>query len=500
MYLTRRIALILIGFLFSAVAAFAVPVVTMVPAVGPPTAKANVNGTGFAPSVLIEIYFDTTNLCLAVTNGSGAFTCKITVPKDAQPQQHWVTAVQRYTGAAAQKPFIVRTDMAQFHGRNAAHNGVNPFENTLNVSNVGDLDTLWSKPIGPGGTYGSAVVAAGRVYVGGLDGKLYAFDAVTGATIAGFPVNVVNPIVYSTPAVGGGRVFVGGNDSKLHAFNAATGAAVAGFPQTLPFQVQSSPSLALGNVYVGCNNGKLYAFNATTGVPVPGFPVNLAVGTINTSPTVIGGKVYLGSHSNNMYAFDALTGAAVGSFPILTGGPIYGSVAASGATGFFGSHDDNLRGFRLATGLPTPGFPVLTSGDILSSPAIAGGKVYVGSAGGVFSAYLIGEGFAAWNTTLNGIVTGSPMVANNVVYTSTLDRLYALSAASGAVLWSTDAIAGGLNSPVVANGILYYGSSDGNLYAFSVHGEPLSARRPGGALGIKPALSALKPDLSLKVQ
>jgi hypothetical protein len=143
-----------------AVAAFAAPAVTVAPAVGPPTTKVVVTGSGFGPFMPVDIYFDSGDLCLAIANGAGAVSCAIKVPKDAQPQGHWITALQR-GGQGAQKLFTVRTDMAQFHGRHAAHNGLNPFENTLNVNNAGDLDTLWSQPIGPLGTYGSAVVAGG---------------------------------------------------------------------------------------------------------------------------------------------------------------------------------------------------------------------------------------------------------------------------------------------------------------------------------------------------
>ena len=490
----------------SIAAAVAAPAITLAPKAGPPTTVLEVSGTGFGANAAVDVYFDTAHLCLAFANGAGAASCTITVPKDAQPQAHWLSMLQRNTGTGAQKPFTVRTDMAQFHGRNAAHNGVNPFENTLNVNNVGDLDTLWSRPVGPLGTNGGAVVAGGKVYVGGVDGKLYAFNNVTGAPVAGFPVNVAAAIDVSTPAVGGGRVFVGGNDSKLHAYNAATGAAVAGFPVTLGAIVQSTPSLALGNVYVGCNDGKLYAFNATTGVPVPGFPVIVTVGgVVYASPTVVNGKVYIGGANafSALQAFDALTGATVPGFPINTGSNQFNTtVAASGATGFFGQDPFTLLGFRLANGVFTPGFPLTTPGAIFGSPAIAGGKVYVGWDNSGFSAYSTTGGSPVWTRTLESNARGSPMVANGVIYTSTTNRLYALSAATGGTLWSADAtsIGIGFNSPVVADGIVYYASADGNLYAFSVHGQAPASRMAGGALGVVPALSALKPDYSLKAQ
>ena len=54
------------------------------------------------------------------------------------------------------------------------------------------------------------------------------------------------------------------------------------------------------------------------------------------------------------------------------------------------------------------------------------------------------------------------------------------------------------SSPVVVNGMVYLASTDGNLHAFSVHGLAPASRLAGGALGVKPALSSLKPDMSLK--
>ena len=91
------------------------------PTVGPPTTNVLVSGTGFDPYAAVDIYFDLTDLALAVTNGAGAFggncaTCGIAiqVPAYAVPGTHWITAVERYGQKAAQKSFLVRTDWAQF--------------------------------------------------------------------------------------------------------------------------------------------------------------------------------------------------------------------------------------------------------------------------------------------------------------------------------------------------------------------------------------------------
>src|SRR5205823_112255 len=116
---------------FAATIGSAAPAVGLKPAAGPPTTTITVSGSGFAASAAIDVYFDTGDLCLVIASGTGVFSCTIKVAKDVQPQQHWVSAVERGTQMGAQAPFIVRTDWAQFHGRNAAHNGFNRFENTL---------------------------------------------------------------------------------------------------------------------------------------------------------------------------------------------------------------------------------------------------------------------------------------------------------------------------------------------------------------------------------
>ena len=97
----------------------AAPLVSLSPAVGPPKTTVNVSGTGFGANALVDIYFDMSDLCLTFASDTGTVSCAIKVPKDAQPQTHWISAVQRSTSTGAQKAFVVRTDWTQFHGRDA---------------------------------------------------------------------------------------------------------------------------------------------------------------------------------------------------------------------------------------------------------------------------------------------------------------------------------------------------------------------------------------------
>ena len=68
--------------------------VTATPDIGPPTGTIQVSGSGFPATAAVDIYFDTTDLALAVTNASGAFSgISLQVPGAAVPGTHWISAV-----------------------------------------------------------------------------------------------------------------------------------------------------------------------------------------------------------------------------------------------------------------------------------------------------------------------------------------------------------------------------------------------------------------------
>jgi outer membrane protein assembly factor BamB len=228
---------------------FAQPAVTLSVEAGPPTTNVSVSGSGFAASAAIDIYFDTTNLALTVTNSSGSFSgVKIQVPASALPGTNWVTAVPVDTSdAAAQAPFKVRTNWAQFNFA-VSHSGLNPYENILSASTAIDLGLRWSYSTGTFGT-SSPVVANGVVYVGSWDNNVYALNASTGANLWKFPTGAQ---VVSSPTVANGVVYAGSADFNVYALSAGTGAKLGQF--ATGGAVYSPPAVAGGVVYVGSND------------------------------------------------------------------------------------------------------------------------------------------------------------------------------------------------------------------------------------------------------
>ena len=175
---------------------------------------------------------------------------------------------------------------------------------------------IWRGPTSPGANMQSSpAVIGGIVYVGGGDGKLYTFDAAgIGNCTAGI-TRVCAPLwtgpigfgVSSSPALSNGLVYVGGGDGKLYAFDAAGVAGCSGVPKVCAPRwasqastqiFLSSPAVANGVVYIGSFHD-VHAFDATTGAPLSHFTTG---GFIQASPAVANGRVYIGSGDGNLYA------------------------------------------------------------------------------------------------------------------------------------------------------------------------------------------------------
>lgn len=121
-----------------------------------------VNSASFGASEAVDVYFDTTDTLLLVTSGAGAFSGALTVPASATPGKHFVTAIGRRSGFAAQSAFTVQTSWAQF-GFGANHLAWNPYENVVNAGNAATLGVLWD--VATSGTGATPAFVGGQVYV-----------------------------------------------------------------------------------------------------------------------------------------------------------------------------------------------------------------------------------------------------------------------------------------------------------------------------------------------
>ena len=297
--------------------------------------------------------------------------------------------------------------------------------------------------------------------------------------------------VVSSPAVAAGTVYVGSGDYRVYALNAADGSVKWRF--RTGGAVNSSPAIAGDTVYVTSLDGYLYALDSAAGTvrwkfktagesrfTAPGIhgvmprtemmpdPFDVFL----SSPTVVAGVVYFGSGDHRVYALDAATGAVRWTYE--TGNVVHASPAVSDGVLYIGSWDRNLYALNAATGALIWKFQTGDDTDtynqvgIASSAAVAGGTVFFGCRDGHFYAVDAKSGTRKWaHDNKKGWVIASPAVDRGVVYFPTSDgeRFKALDAATGAVIYDASNKAVSFSSPAIAGGTAYYGTSDGWLHA-----------------------------------
>jgi len=447
--------------------------ITISPKNGPPTSRLTVGGTGFPANSAVDVYFDLTDLALAATDSTGAFSkVPIQAPSWVLPGIHYITAVARANQAAAQTSFNVRTDWPQF-GFTPNNQRQNPYENVLYTYNVGGLDLSWTFSTNIP-TLSSPAIAGGSIFFGSYDGNLYALNATTGTKLWSY---LTGSIVVSSPAVSQGNVYFGSYDGNVYALNAKNGAFLWAY--SVGGAVTASPTVSNGMVYIA-TEGSLIALNAKTGVLAWSYGVS---SISQAAPAVANGAVYVTGY-DGFYSINATTGALIWNEPLVgmssATAVAQGVVYANWATDFATEAVNTITGQERWAGSFTT-----------NSFALGGGMLYGGFDNGIYGTSA-STGVGGWTFTTYASVVSSPAVANGVVYVGCNDdSIYALDAFSGAYLWSFQTAAIINTSPVVANGMLYVTSNDGNLYAFSIPNGPAKVERPNPA--------ELSPNINLKI-
>ncbi|MGK5532741.1 outer membrane protein assembly factor BamB family protein [Streptomyces sp. URMC 129] len=322
------------------------------------------------------------------------------------------------------------------------------------AANIPSGERRWAFATGDA-VVSSPAVADGTVYVGSLDGSLYALDAASGARRWAYSTA---ERVLSSPLVADGVVYVGSLDGQLYALDAENGERLWEFGTD--DAVLSSPALGGGYVYVGSGDGNLYAVDAESGAPRWEFATG---DVVDSSPATADGVVYVGSLDGRLYAVDAKSGEQLWEFA--TEGDIFSSPAVVDGTVYVGSADARLYAVDAATGERRWAFAA--DARVFSSPAVAGGTVYVGSDDSRLYAVDAANGTRRWSFPLTDAAgISSPAVVDGVVYIGSADgNLYAVDAATGRYRWTFTTDASVRSSPAVAGGIVYVGSDDGHLYA-----------------------------------
>ena len=424
--------------------------------------------------------------------------------------------------------FISPANWPEFR-RDDQRTGNNPLQTTITKANVGTLKIKWTQTIH--GMRATPVIVNGMVYAADYAGYIHAFNESNGAPLWTFLGTYASTFT-ATPLYVGGVLYVGNrglyplSGGEFFAINATTGVRVWHYQSPVNFEsFRASPVMWNGLVWQGqstlaefnglCLTGQqLIAFDHPTGTIVRQLTTS-APGTsgedVWASPMIgLDGYVYAGTGNlctpNTTAAFpnaNALlkvnplnaslmwtAGAQLLSIFDYDYGatPLYvnGMVVDAPKTGI-------LYAISAATGTPLWQVKVGSLYDgVFASPATDGSAIYVGvnqstinpfgvcqpyapACGSVTAVSMLGS--VLWSTPMPADKNGDSVlsdlaVSQGMVFVASGGGIYALDAASGAILWKYQTSHLVYGGAAIVNGGLFIGEYDGpTLYCFTPNGQ-----------------------------
>lgn len=425
------------------------------PAAVHPLGQLQVYGAGFTRYSAIDVYLDTTDIALSVSNASGSVSVQVQVPASAQPGAHWITLVQRGGSTAAQQSFVVNTNWTM-DGFNAQNQAANPYENTITTGNVNSLGETWTQAASRYANPEPMAVYNGSVFVGTVDGVVNAYSP-TGALLwTGSPGSSLQSV---SPAVYAGKVFFGAANGNVYAYSTTchtNGAAcTASWIRNVGSSVTGDLSIFQGQLYAPSSDGTVHVLNPTTGAPgTPIYGFDTSHGAV-TTPATFGpnGSFYYGAGSYLHYSLSS------GSSGYQSFSGTVSPLAYANGAAYFTTGDGNVHEFGGA------GWSATTSGTgCTPAPVVANGLVFAGGCSSL-AAFEAGQGTLRWSITTGRVI--GLAAANGVLYAcQSLNggfggSLIAYAASYGGLLWT----GGGCNgTPIIVNGTLFGAFADVSAY------------------------------------
>jgi len=190
------------------------------------------------------------------------------------------------------------------------------------------LTTDWEYDFPREGNLGAEIVGEltinqeGNIFFGSADGKVYALNQNLGSI---WEYDTGDKI-WSTPAIQGDTLFIGGFGKKLYALDIADGSLRWQFETK--GAIIAAPLVYGDKVYFGTFGRRFYAVDIATGEEVWRFPADDSDETkpknwFWAKPLASNGTIYAPNLDGKVYALDANTGTLIAEFDL--GGPISSS-------------------------------------------------------------------------------------------------------------------------------------------------------------------------------
>lgn len=323
-------------------------------------------------------------------------------------------------------------------------------------------EVLWKITVPNGAFESTPVIVGGVVYIGDLDGKLYALDLASGKEK--WSVKVDSGFIAS-PAVRDGRIFLGDIDGVCRCFNAADGKLLWEFAAEA--EVDSSANFWKDNVLFGSQDRFLYCLSAADGKLVWKHGIE---DQIRCTPTVVEDRAFVAGCDSRLHIIDLAKGAEAAAVEIEAPTGVTPSVL--GDRVFFGTEAGVLFAVDWRNAKEAWRFEDKSNSQpYRGSPAVTEGLVVVGSRNRKVHALDPATGRELWTFATKQRLDASPVLVGERLFIGAADgRMYALDRKTGAELWQYQATGGFVGSAAVAAGKMVAATDRGVIYCWGAKG------------------------------
>ncbi len=320
------------------------------------------------------------------------------------------------------------------------------------------LALRWKFAVPKGAFEGTAAIVDGVVYIGDLDGAVYALSLETGEKKWEYKVDSG---FIAAPAVRKGLVYIGDYDGRFYCLEAGSGKLKWGFDTKA--EIDASANFYQGNVLVGSQDATLYCLKSDTGELVWQHQIE---DQIRCTPTVVEDRVFLAGCDGKLHIVDLTDGKTVAQVEI--GAPTGVTPAVLGDRVYFGTENGDFFGINWRSAEVEWTFQSQVGAQAYrSSAAVQEGLVTVGARSKRVYGLDPKTGQELWSFAAKKRIDSSPVIVGERVFVGSADgRIYGLRAKDGGKVWEYEAGGGFTGSPAVADGCLVIASDDGVVYCF----------------------------------
>ncbi len=331
-------------------------------------------------------------------------------------------------------------------GNSAKRENIEPPTALTELKPTASISLAWQHKLGKGerrmGLRQHPASDGKNVYAADPSGKLYAFDANSGAGVWQVETELA---LSSSVAVGEDTLVVGTLDGDVIAFNPDSG--TERWRARVSSEVLAAPAISRGIVVVRSNDGRAYAFSITDGerrwVYDHATPALSLRG--NSAPVMADGTVLIGYDDGQLVALRADDGVQLWAKPIA-----------------FGEGRSELE--RMV--------------DIDGAVAFERGQAFAAAFNGQVEGISLDAGRPLWNRELSSY-GGIAMTSDKVIVADREGVLWALDRASGSAMWKQDSLLHRwLTTPAVQGNLVAVGDVEGYVHWFDLEtGAPAARQR-----------------------